>query len=410
MPLGDPATPRAPRRRLLEGDAQTRARHLSHSPSFTLRRSGTSTTSTLELPIGQLPLPNDLRGQALAGDYGVLQSFVVERREPDCRHRKRSRSTRIRAAAARPARTSSTATWCNRIKCRRTRVTRSGNTSCRRHGFVRVTIVTMPEAGSSLPAATDLRARRRQRRAGRTRLADLLSSERTLASTRSALVRRRRPREASWRRARPRARASSSPRSRRRERGHPLAGIVGDRRSRASPAATSGSALRSETTHGERRRTAPARPHSRSPRNAKDTVRRAPRCVELEQLVARATYPRNSTRSPTPSSRASSSHSAGVRRRRPDRNDRAPGSCGSARISSSKFLRRSTVPTARIVLPSPPPRSMRQKSSATPGYTTLTRAASRAGARTSSSSPREKSESTRSAAARRYRSKREAPK
>ena len=36
----------------------------------------------LELPIGQLPLPNDLQGQALAGDYGVLQSFVVNVENP----------------------------------------------------------------------------------------------------------------------------------------------------------------------------------------------------------------------------------------------------------------------------------------------------------------------------------------
>ncbi|HKU80923.1 MAG TPA: hypothetical protein VJP76_02045, partial [Candidatus Tumulicola sp.] len=36
----------------------------------------------LELPIGQIPLPNDLQGQALAGDYGVLQSFVVTMQNP----------------------------------------------------------------------------------------------------------------------------------------------------------------------------------------------------------------------------------------------------------------------------------------------------------------------------------------
>ena len=57
----------------------------------------------LELPIGQLPLPNHLRGQALAGDYGVLQSFVVNVENPLGR-RRRSRSTRTRAAAARPER------------------------------------------------------------------------------------------------------------------------------------------------------------------------------------------------------------------------------------------------------------------------------------------------------------------
>ncbi|MEO6914150.1 MAG: pilus assembly protein N-terminal domain-containing protein, partial [Candidatus Baltobacteraceae bacterium] len=36
----------------------------------------------LELPIGQIPLPNLIKGESLAGDYGVLQSFVVTIQNP----------------------------------------------------------------------------------------------------------------------------------------------------------------------------------------------------------------------------------------------------------------------------------------------------------------------------------------
>jgi Pilus formation protein N terminal region len=104
----------------------------------------------LELPVGQLPLPNHLRGQALAGDYGVLQSFVVDVENP-------LSSPQSIAIYENPRGGRATGTYLidgvlvqshqvppySRYKIRQYTVPA--------HGFVRVTIVTMPEAGSSLP-------------------------------------------------------------------------------------------------------------------------------------------------------------------------------------------------------------------------------------------------------------------
>jgi hypothetical protein len=104
----------------------------------------------LELPVGQLPLPNHLRGQALSGDYGVLQSFVVNVENP-------SSTPQSIAIYENPRGGRATGTYLidgvlvqshqtppySRYKVRQYTVPA--------HGFVRVTIVTMPEAGSSLP-------------------------------------------------------------------------------------------------------------------------------------------------------------------------------------------------------------------------------------------------------------------
>jgi hypothetical protein len=104
----------------------------------------------LELPVGQLPLPNNLRGQALSGDYGVLQSFVVDVENP-------LGSPQAIAIYENPRGGRATGTYLidgvlvqshqtppySRYKVRQYVVPA--------HGFVRVTIVTMPEAGSSLP-------------------------------------------------------------------------------------------------------------------------------------------------------------------------------------------------------------------------------------------------------------------
>ncbi len=86
---------------LLEGTAK-HARGIYPIAEFHFATQWKVNEDYLELPIGQLPLPNDLRGQALSGDYGVLQSFVVNVENPTSERRKRSRSTRIRAADARP--------------------------------------------------------------------------------------------------------------------------------------------------------------------------------------------------------------------------------------------------------------------------------------------------------------------
>ena len=104
----------------------------------------------LELNIGQIPLPNRLQGEALAGDYGVLQSFVVNVQNPYS-------SPQAIAIYENPRGGRATGTYLidgvlvqshqtppfSRYKVRQYVVPAKG--------FVRVTIVTMPEAGSSYP-------------------------------------------------------------------------------------------------------------------------------------------------------------------------------------------------------------------------------------------------------------------
>ena len=104
----------------------------------------------LELPIGQLPLPNHLRGQALAGDYGVLQSFVVDVENP-------TSAPQAIAIYENPRGGRSTGTYLiDGVLVQSHQVPPYSRYKVRQyivpaHGFVRVTIVTMPEAGSSLP-------------------------------------------------------------------------------------------------------------------------------------------------------------------------------------------------------------------------------------------------------------------
>jgi hypothetical protein len=104
----------------------------------------------LELPIGQLPLPNHLRGQALAGDYGVLQSFVVNVENP-------LGTPQAVAIYENPRGGRATGTYLiDGILVQSHQVPPFSRYKVRQYivpanGFVRVTIVTMPEAGSSLP-------------------------------------------------------------------------------------------------------------------------------------------------------------------------------------------------------------------------------------------------------------------
>ena len=130
------------------------------SPSFISQRSGRSTTTFSELPVGQLPLPNDLQ-EKRAGDFGVLQSFVVNVENPMAR-RRTSRSTRTRAEDGRlPLHLidgvlvqSHQVPPFSRYKVRQYVVPA--------HGFVRITVVTM-RSWFEPSAALGLRARRRQR-------------------------------------------------------------------------------------------------------------------------------------------------------------------------------------------------------------------------------------------------------
>jgi hypothetical protein len=104
----------------------------------------------LELPVGELPLPNNLRGQALRGDYGVLQSFVVNVENPQA-------SPQAVAIYENPRGGRSTGTYLiDGVLVQSHQVPPYSRYKVRQyvvpaHGFVRITIVTMPEAGSSLP-------------------------------------------------------------------------------------------------------------------------------------------------------------------------------------------------------------------------------------------------------------------
>ena len=104
----------------------------------------------LELPIGQLPLPNHMQGQALSGDYGVLQSFVVNIENP-------LSTPQSVAIYENPRGGRSTGTYLiDGVLVQSHQVPPYSRYKVRQyvvpaHGFVRVAIVTMPEAGSSLP-------------------------------------------------------------------------------------------------------------------------------------------------------------------------------------------------------------------------------------------------------------------
>jgi hypothetical protein len=134
---------------LLQG-AERHARGIYPIAEFHFARQWRVNDDYLELPIGQLPLPNDLRGQALAGDYGVLQSFVVNVENP-------MSTPQAIAIYENPRGGRATGTYLiDGVLVQSHQVPPFSRYKVRQyivpaHGFVRVTIVTMPEAGSSLP-------------------------------------------------------------------------------------------------------------------------------------------------------------------------------------------------------------------------------------------------------------------
>ncbi len=126
------------------------ARGIYAIAEFHYARQWSVTDEYLELNVGQIPLPNRLKGEALAGDYGVLQSFVVTMTNP-------TSSPQQIAIYENPHGGRATGTYLidgtviqshqvpafSRYKVRQYVVPA--------HGFERVTIVTMPEGGSSYP-------------------------------------------------------------------------------------------------------------------------------------------------------------------------------------------------------------------------------------------------------------------
>lgn len=134
---------------LLEG-AHKHARGVYPIPEFHYATQWNVNGEYLELPIGQIPLPNDLQGEALAGDYGVLQSFVVTVQNP-------TSSPQAIAIYENPRGGRATATYLiDGVLVQSHQVPPFSRYKVRQYvvparGFVRVTIVTTPEAGSSYP-------------------------------------------------------------------------------------------------------------------------------------------------------------------------------------------------------------------------------------------------------------------
>ena len=108
-------------------------------------------TPDLEIPIGQIPLPNLVQGQTLAGDYGVLQSVTIRMVNND-RH-----NAREIALYASPRGGKATGTFViDRVLVQAHTMAPFGHYKLRQYtippgSFVRTEIVTMPEGGSSYP-------------------------------------------------------------------------------------------------------------------------------------------------------------------------------------------------------------------------------------------------------------------
>lgn len=146
----DPVDAAIPSSALLVGD-RPHARGIYKIPEFFFDRSYDTEGPDLELPIGQIALPNLVQGQTLAGDYGVLQSVTVRIVNNDRRH------ARQIALYANPRGGKATGTFIiDRVLVQAHAMAPFGHYKLRQYtigpgSFVRTEIVTMPEGGSSYP-------------------------------------------------------------------------------------------------------------------------------------------------------------------------------------------------------------------------------------------------------------------
>jgi hypothetical protein len=135
---------------LLTGD-HPHARGIYPIPEFFFDYAYDAAGPDLEIPIGQIPLPNLVEGQALSGDYGVLQSVTVRMTNYD-RHNARSV-----ALYANPRGGKATGTFIiDGVLVQAHALPPFSHYKLRQYtippgGFVRTEIVTMPEGGSSYP-------------------------------------------------------------------------------------------------------------------------------------------------------------------------------------------------------------------------------------------------------------------
>jgi hypothetical protein len=134
---------------LLQSTAR-HARGVYTIPEFHYSRTWNVNDEYLELPIGDIPLPNVLQGEALSGDYGVKQSFVVSVQNPTSKPQAIAIYENPRGGRA-------TGTYViDGVLIQSHGVPAFSRYKIRQYvvparGFVRVTIVTIPESGSSYP-------------------------------------------------------------------------------------------------------------------------------------------------------------------------------------------------------------------------------------------------------------------
>jgi len=145
-PVDGPIAPSA----LLDGD-RPHARGIYTIPEFFFNYRYDAQGPDLEIPIGQIPLPNLVQGQTLAGDYGVLQSVTIDIVNDD------RRNARQIALYANPRGGKATGTFViDRVLVQAHAMAPFGHYKLRQYtippdSHVRTEIVTMPEGGSSYP-------------------------------------------------------------------------------------------------------------------------------------------------------------------------------------------------------------------------------------------------------------------
>jgi len=126
------------------------ARGVYKIPEFHYSTLWNVTDPYLELQIGHIPLPNLLQGQALSGDYGVLQSYVIKIQNP-------TRQPQPIAIYENPHGGRATGTYLiDGTLIQSHQVPPFSRYKVRQYvvpalGFVRVTIETIPDSGSSYP-------------------------------------------------------------------------------------------------------------------------------------------------------------------------------------------------------------------------------------------------------------------
>jgi hypothetical protein len=134
---------------LLAG-GQPHARGVYPLPEFHYSTLWDTTDQYLELDVGQIPQRNLMQGEALAGDYGVLQSFVIKVQNPTAQPQPIAIYENPRGGRA-------TGTYLiDGLLIQSHQVPPFSRYKVRQYvvparGFVRVTIETIPDSGSSYP-------------------------------------------------------------------------------------------------------------------------------------------------------------------------------------------------------------------------------------------------------------------